>query len=210
MLLHRTHRLLIASLVIAGSLLLTGSVSHAQNPDLSAALLTPADLPGMWTMLERGDREGTRPCGMELGFRPQALDLAEVLYEASPAGPFLQHVVGRYAPDVAAALMEEFRAALVACPAWETTADDGRTVRSRWQPLDLGTLGDESAAAYIEVESGNLFGRTHATAVRRGDLVTLFVHTAAGIGMPSEPDRELTEALLQVADARLAALAAAP
>jgi hypothetical protein len=172
-------------------------------------LLTPADLPGPWTMLERGDREGTRPCGMELGFRPQALDLAEVLFEASPAGPFVQHVVGRYAADAAPALMEEFRAALVNCPTWETTADDGRTVRSRWQPLDLAPLGDETVAAYIEVASGNLFGRTHATAVRRGDFVTLFVHTAAGIGTPVEPDRELTEALLRLADGRLAALVAA-
>jgi len=206
MLLHPSRRLLAGLLVIAGSLLLAGSASHAQDPDLSAALLMPADLPGEWTMLARPDREGTRPCGMELGFTPRALDRAEVLFEASPTGPFLQHVVGRYAPDVAAALMDEFRAALVTCPAWEATTDDGRTVHSRWEPLALAPLGDDTVAAYIVIESGNLFGRTHAIAVRRGDLVMLLVHTAAGLAMPADPDRQLTEALLQLADARLAAL----
>lgn len=208
--LSRRLPLLVLTVLLSGASLLIGSPARAQEPDLSAALLTPADLPGVWTTVIRPDREGTRPCGMELGFRPQALDLAEVLYEASPTGPFLQHVVGRYAPGMAAALMEEFRSALIACPEWDNTTADGRTVRNQWLPMESSLLGDDTVAARIEAESGDLFARTHALAVRHGDLVLLLVHTAAGVGMPVEPDADLTKALLQIADARLMPLANAP
>ena len=184
--------------------------ASAQTPDLSAALLTLADLPAGWTAAE--DFSGRSPadfaeemnplaaCGQDVDFstfRPEAGAFAA--FQGGRLGPFLFHAVFLAPPGADLASLEACLRALL--------EDAGITFEMAVIPF--AQLGDETQAVRADIDFGLFSLRFELVAIRRGDVYSMIMMMGSPTGGIGE-DMSVLESLARRADERLAAVVGSP
>lgn len=175
-----------------------------QEIDLEAALLDLDDMPPGWTQVpseEDEDESETTLCEQQPLDEIEAVDRASTQFSASDLGPFLDHTVALYENGEAAEAMESFLTTLDDCDEWTEETEEG-LVTYRPTPLSFPSLGDETVATRLSVESDLVTVTIDMVTWRRGDLLSLLLASEVF----DAPDGEQTAAIAETADERLANL----
>ncbi|OLT12166.1 hypothetical protein BJF78_24865 [Pseudonocardia sp. CNS-139] len=196
--------------LLAGALLVlaTGCAGPAADPDLSAALLQPADLPAGYGPIPPEPSDGavssTDPdCAATLdGIEvdpPADPTVQEVraLFGDATFGR-IQHVVRAYPAGQAAAEVERVRAVLAGCSTFENTYADSSTVTLTVTPRTAPAVGEAAWAGEIRAETDAFALVNQLVLVQAGDRTA-----ALSVLTPDGPDIATVDDLAERAAARL-------
>ena len=135
---------------------------RAANVNLSAALLTAADLPSGWNQTNLNiDLATTQPCGRAIPVVDAASAQQEIAFRQDRLGPYVVHRVMAYAGGTAEEAMNATRTLLDECKEWKGS-HGGRELTFRVSPSSL-TL----RAAPSSRRGGAAAPRVLAAATRR-------------------------------------------
>jgi hypothetical protein len=172
--------------VVTGSVTPTATGTPLRLTDDQAAtlLLAPTDLPSPYQVdpyVSPDGRVGVPPGCPVLDAFGAVLTSAPVRaargFLGGQVGPFLEERIA-VLPGSAADVVAQFARVAVACRTFDSRDSDGTTVRFAVTPLPLPTTADQAVAVTLvghQAQSGALV--TEAAAVRRGDVVVVFVHS---------------------------------
>ena len=196
----------------------TATTRPTASVNLSAALLTAADLPSGWNQTNLNiDLAATQPCGRAIPVVDAASAQQEIAFRQDRLGPYVAHRVMAYASGNAEEAINATRTLLDECKEWKGS-HGGRELTFRVSPssLNVGGIGDEAFAVRLTIHgfagggiAGGLIDSVISAAsdlvvVRQGDFTFLIAQANGGVGNPSV-DSGRTEQLAHLADQRLAA-----
>jgi hypothetical protein len=196
-------------------------VPPASHVNLSAALLTAADMPSGWSQTNLNiDLATTQPCGQGIPVVDTAMAQEEVAFRQDRLGPYVAERVMAFARGAAEQAMNGTRALLDQCTEWKGR-HGGRELSFHVSPspLDVEGVGDEAIAVRLTIHgfaggsaAGGLLGSLVSAAsdlvvVRQGDYAFLVAQANGGVGNPSI-DSGRTEQLVRLAAQQLAVVVA--
>jgi hypothetical protein len=194
----------------------TAATPPSANVNLSATLLTAADLPSGWNQTNLNiDLAATQPCGRTIPVVDAASAQQEIAFRQDRLGPYVAHRVMAYAGGNAEEAMNATRTLLDECKEWKGS-HGGRELTFRVSPssLNVDGIGDEAFAMRLTIHgfagggvAGGLIDSVISAAsdlvvVRQGNFTFLIAQANGGVGNPSV-DSGRTEQLAHVADQRL-------
>ena len=170
----------------------------SSSGDLEDALLTLDDMPAGWTiapeLLEEGEEEDEGECAFDQDLGEE--NEVEVAFKEGDSGPFVLHVIGRFADDGAAeTFMEDFTEYAERC---RSSEEDG--VTTKIDPLSFPDVADESQSYRLTIEDAETPPvEVNAVLFRQGERASL----VAVFSVLGSPDADLTEELTVTAAERL-------
>src|SRR5215216_2557133 len=175
--------------------------------ELSAALLSDADLPSGWRVVDGAgpapERYAWCPAGAALPVMPRAQ--AARSYWSDAPSPLLYHRVLAFRPGEAAGVLAALRAGSSAC-AWAETEADAEPMRFELGVAADVALGDEALRRRLTMRWEGGVAEADILIVRRGAFVLILTHVVVGAG-PNAPDARLSDRVTERAVAKLMALA---
>lgn len=179
-----------------------------QRPrDLSAALLTAADLPPGWRESAPAPaNDGGLPlCGEDLG-GGDGDTAPSVRFQRGAGGPVLTQTIPLLPPGAAVYVWERVQEILRPCE-WEQVTAAGLRISGSLSPLDLPRIGDDSIALRLELRAAGGAIQGDIVALLRGDAIALIAQLG---GVDAPPDTELTLLAARRAERRLASVLGLP
>jgi hypothetical protein len=183
------------------------TTAPADAAGLSVALLTGADLPPGWRVVDAGGPIPSSyawcPAGAPLPVAP----LVQVArsFEAGALGPILYQSVLQFRSGEATQALAALRANASACT-WVETEDDGEPMQFELSAATELEHGDEALHRRLTARWGELVASADVVIVRHGAFLAILTHLAVGDGH-ALPDARLTEWASERVAAKLAGLA---
>lgn len=174
----------------------TGARVHSSQPpgapplvsSLDGQLLTPADLPGGWTIARTADPAvlPAPPCIETAVSAVQTATKARVQFVRSGGVPLLEQQIGQYA--TAAQARAKYSAAVAAVDGCHTVTFDYQGVRISGTigRLQFPALADASTAWHLTLQAIGLLATGDAVLVVKGRELELLVYLALGNTEPRE------------------------
>lgn len=176
----------------------------AQTPAAQRILPRVSDLPTGWTVSSEpptGDADGgLRLCDVQVPAFRQMSDFADVWFEQSRAGPFVQLLVAQGMIDEVALRWQALQSVPGQC---EWTAADG--VRRDLTRVALPNLGDDTIAFRTGLTTGQVFGAFEHVYVRSGSTILGVQYLVVRDVPITSPDTETAEQFARLLADRLSA-----
>jgi Zn-dependent protease with chaperone function len=202
-----TRMVVLLSTALLSAIALTATVFNtadllgpppAPAPGLQTALLTTADMPAGFLVVEEPSSGGLSGGCPPLDADPESGTIAhaQVLFKKGELGPFISERLLRFSPSDAQNLITRVQSAVDTCRHFSIHDQTVGTIEFSVSPLSMGAMGDATVAIRLtgRVSDVDVTVFQDVVAVRRGSIVILVNQTSYG-----SIDTDLTTSTLQKA-----------